>query len=191
LIVSLALVGSLTAFLIFNLPAGFNRPVLAFMGDAGSTLLGFLLAGLALLAVQPQGENLPPVVILWLLPVPILELFTSTFRRALTGLSPMTADRGHFHYRLLDAGFSVRAVFVLYICISTMSSIFGIRAWQLGMPDSWLFFAFLAFSAVWLVCIGNAKRLTALLPDSLKRGEFHALRRRRTRDSSSSASLKR
>jgi UDP-GlcNAc:undecaprenyl-phosphate/decaprenyl-phosphate GlcNAc-1-phosphate transferase len=191
LIVSLALVGSLTAFLIFNLPAGFNRPVLAFMGDAGSTLLGFLLAGLALLAVQPQGENVPPVVILWLLPVPILELFTSTFRRALTGLSPMTADRGHFHYRLLDAGFSVPAVFVLYICISTISAIFGIRAWQLGMPDSWLFFAFLAFSAVWLVCIGNAKRFTALLPDSLKRGEFHASRRRRTRDSSNSASLKR
>jgi hypothetical protein len=53
-----------------------------------------------------------------------------------------------------------------------------------------LFFAFLAFSVVWLVCIGNAKRLTARLPDALKRGEFHVLRRR-TRDASGSASLKR
>ena len=104
LVVSLGLVGSIVAFLIFNLPARFNRPFLAFMGDAGSTMLGFVLAGLALLAVQPRGAGMPPVVVLWLLPVPILELFTSTIRRAVTGLSPMQADRGHFHHRLLDAG---------------------------------------------------------------------------------------
>ena len=101
---SLALVGSIAAFLIFNLPARFNRPVLVFMGDAGSTLLGFTLAGLSLLAVQPAPTGLPPVVVLWLLPVPILELFTSTFRRAVTGLSPMKADRGHFHHKLIECG---------------------------------------------------------------------------------------
>ena len=177
LVVSLALVGSLTAFLIFNLPAAFNRPVLVFMGDAGSTLLGFLLAGLALFAVQPDNGRISPVIILWLLPVPILELFTSTFRRAVTGLSPMTADRGHFHYRLLDAGFSVRSVFILYIVTSAISALVGICAWAIDVSDTRLFFGFLGFSAVWLLCVGNAKRIAVHLPKSLKRRKFHTLRR--------------
>ena len=138
-VVSLGLVGSIAAFLIFNLPARFNRPVLAFMGDAGSTLLGFALAGLALMAIQPRGEGLPPAVVLWLLPVPILELFTSTIRRAVTGLSPMQADRGHFHHRLLEAGFSVRAIFVLYLAVSSISAVAGLWAWRAGVSDASLF----------------------------------------------------
>ena len=150
-----------------------------------------LYAVRAHVANMTTAESLPPVVILWLLPVPILELFTSTFRRALTGLSPMRADRGHFHYRLLDAGFSVRSVFILYICTSTISAIVGLRAWVLGVPESWLFYAFLAFAVVWLVCIANATRIAAHLPESLKRGSLPPLLRRRPRDSTGSASIKR
>ena len=177
LVVSLGLVGSIVAFLIFNLPARFNRPFLAFMGDAGSTMLGFVLAALALLAVQPRGAGLPPVVVLWLLPVPILELFTSTIRRAVTGLSPMKADRGHFHHRLLDAGFSVRAVFVLYLAVSVISAVIGIWLWKAGASEPVLFYVFLALSAVWLVGMRNAKRLAGYLPESLRRGRLPPLRR--------------
>ena len=171
-LVSLGIVGSVAAFLIFNLPAKFNRPVLAFMGDAGSTLLGFLLAGLALTAIQPRGEGLPPVVVLWLLPVPILELFTSTIRRAVTGLSPLEADRGHFHHRLLEGGFSVRAVFLLYLAVSSISTVSGLWLWQAGVSEPVLFYSFLALSAAWLLATHNVKRLVAYLPESLQRGQW-------------------
>jgi UDP-GlcNAc:undecaprenyl-phosphate GlcNAc-1-phosphate transferase len=171
-IVSLGLVGSILAFLVFNLPARFNRPVLAFMGDAGSTLLGFVLAALALLALQPRGQGLPPVVVLWLLPVPILELFTSTFRRLVTGLSPMQADRGHFHHRLLEAGFSVRAIFILYIGVSAISCALGLTAWRAGVTEPVLFYSFLALSMAWVVLIYSARRLARHLPESLKRGQL-------------------
>ena len=170
-VVALGLVGSIVAFLIFNLPATFNRPVLAFMGDAGSTFLGFVLAGLALMAVQPQAQGLPPVVVLWLLPVPILELFTSTFRRLVTGLPPMQADRGHFHHRLLEAGFSVRAIFLLYLAISSGCATFGLLAWRAGASDAQLFYAFLLLSAAWVTAIHWAAPLAAsYLPRSLRRG---------------------
>jgi UDP-GlcNAc:undecaprenyl-phosphate/decaprenyl-phosphate GlcNAc-1-phosphate transferase len=178
-IASLALVGSISAFLIFNLPARFNRPVLAFLGDAGSTLLGFILAGLALVAIQPTGQELPPVLVLWLLPVPVLELFASTIRRAVTGLSPMQADRGHFHHRLLDAGFSVRAIFILYTAVSVSSAIVGLWMWRLGALDSTLFYAFVALSSIWLVAIRHAKTLGDHLPMSLKRGKLPPLLRTR------------
>lgn len=180
-VVALSLVGSLTAFLIFNIPAKFNRPVLAFMGDAGSTLLGFAMAGLALAAVQPGPHRMPPVVVLWLLPVPILELFTSTFRRLATGLSPMQADRGHFHHKLLEAGFSVRSIFILYLGASALSATAGLWAWQAGASEPVLFYSFLFLSAVWVVSMQHAQRLAAYLPESLKRGQLPPLRRKHSR----------
>ena len=176
-VVALALVGAIGGFLIFNLPAKFNRPVLSFMGDAGSTYLGFALAGVSLIAVQPTRQGLAPVVILWLMPVPILELFTSTIRRLVTGLSPMQADRGHFHHRLLDAGFSVRAIFIIYTFTSSISAVCGLALWHAGVSESTLFYGFAALSAAWLAWIGNAPWLASRLPESLKRGQIPRFRR--------------
>jgi len=178
-VVALGLLGAVAGFLIFNVPANFNRPKLAFMGDAGSTLLGFALAGLALVAIQPSRGGLPPAVVLWLMPVPIVELFTSTIRRIVMGLSPMHADRGHVHHKLLDAGFSVRAIFIMYLASSISSAAIGLWAWKAGASDAVLFYTFLALAALWLVGTHNAKRLAPLLPESLKRGEWP---RRRPRD---------
>jgi UDP-GlcNAc:undecaprenyl-phosphate GlcNAc-1-phosphate transferase len=178
LIVALGLVGSVAAFLVFNLPASFNRRVLGFMGDAGSTLLGFVLAGLALLSIQPSGPGLSPVVVLWLLPVPIIELFTSTFRRTWTGLSPMQADRGHFHYKLLEAGFSVRAIFMFYLVTSSVSALVGITAWRAGVSEAIMFYAFVALSAIWVIAMRHASTLARHLPESLKRAQFAPRRRR-------------
>lgn len=182
-IVSLGLAGAICGFLIFNLPAKFNRSVLAFMGDAGSTLLGFVLAGLALVAIQPHRQGLPPVVVLWLLPIPIIELFTSTIRRAVTGLSPMQADRGHFHHQLLEAGFSVKAVFILYLFVSSASAVAGIGMWKLGLGEPFLFYLFLGMSGIWLLATHNVKKLVSYLPESLRRGKLPprlVLRRIRT-----------
>jgi len=184
-VVSLGLVGAICAFLIFNLPAKFNRPVLAFMGDAGSTLLGFVLVGLSLIAVQPSGQSLPPVVVLWLLPVPIIELFTSTIRRVVTGLSPMQADRGHFHHRLLEGGFSVKAVFILYLFVSSVSAAAGLWMWKAGAGEPFLFYLFLVMAGIWLVATHNVKKLVSYLPESLQRGKLPPsllLRRIRARD---------
>jgi UDP-GlcNAc:undecaprenyl-phosphate GlcNAc-1-phosphate transferase len=175
-ILSIGLVGSVAAFLIFNLPAKFNRPVLAFMGDAGSTFLGFVIAGLALVAVQLRDGGLPPVVVLWLLPVPIIELFSSTFRRLKSGFSPMQADRGHFHHQLLEGGFSVRAIFLLYLAVSSVAAVTGLLMWRAGFGEPTLFFSFVAFSVLWLLAIRNVRRLVAYLPKSLKRGKWPHVR---------------
>lgn len=169
--VALALVGAIAGFLLFNLPARANRPVLAFMGDAGSTLLGFSLASMSLLAIQPAGSGLPPVVVLWLMPVPIIELFTSTFRRAVTGLSPMQADRGHFHHRLLDAGFSVRAIFLLYLGTSLLCAAVGLTAWRMGATEANLLYSIVGLSAVWIAITRNATRLASRLPKSFRRAK--------------------
>lgn len=168
-VLSASLFGATVGFLMFNLPTKFNRKLRTFMGDGGSTLLGFLLACIALILVQPARANIPPVVILWILPIPIFELFATTIRRLLRGMPAMVADTGHAHHRLVDAGFSVRLVFALYVAVSTGSALFGIAAFQEGMSEPVLFGLFVGFFLVWLVFIRLAPLIGAVLPPMLRR----------------------
>jgi UDP-GlcNAc:undecaprenyl-phosphate/decaprenyl-phosphate GlcNAc-1-phosphate transferase len=129
------------------------------MGDAGSTLMGFALAGLSLVAVQPASPDLPPVLILWLLAIPTMELFSSTLRRLARGVSPLQADREHFHDRLLQAGFSGRVIFAIYAASSAVFAIAGLSFWRLGLGETALFYLFVLLAGLWWVTVLNARRL--------------------------------
>jgi UDP-GlcNAc:undecaprenyl-phosphate GlcNAc-1-phosphate transferase len=167
-----AILGAVLAFLIFNVPAGFNRGVLAFMGDAGSTLLGFLLAGLGLAAVQPDVAAIQPIVMLWLMPIPIFELFVSTFRRLFHGRSPLRADRGHFHHALLKAGVPVRTIFFMYLAVSILLAGIGLAGAAAGVGEPVLFFGFLVAGALWVAGVHNAHVVTGLLSAGSVRREL-------------------
>ena len=167
--ISLSLVGACFGFLIFNLPSRLNRGFRTFMGDAGSTLLGFALAGIALIAVQPTRMDVAPVFVLWMMPIPIFELFTSTARRIAKGMSPMEADDGHFHHLLIKDGFSVRLVFAVYLGVSAVSACLGVAALHAGMPEPLMLGAFLVFFAAWLGFAKQASTLVSLLPHRWRR----------------------
>lgn len=163
------MVGACVGFLIFNLPSRFNRGLRTFMGDAGSTLLGFMLACVALILVQPTRANIAPVFVLWMLPIPIFELFTTTARRLMRGTSPMRADEGHFHHHFVKAGFSVRLVFTMYVVISVLSVWAGVAALEAGVAEPVMFGLFLLFFVGWLVFVRFAPAIGAQLPKRLRR----------------------
>lgn len=169
LLISTSMVGALTGFLIFNVPARFNRPLRTFMGDAGSTLLGFLLAGIGLTLIQPTTVELSPSVVLWLMPIPIFELFATTYRRARSGVSPTKADANHFHHKLLRAGFSVRCIFAVYVVVSFGSAAIAVEAARAKTPDVLLFASFIAAFLGWLLFIASAPRLARYLPRKFRR----------------------
>src|SRR5436190_10869711 len=79
--------GAVLAFLIFNIPAAYNRRFRCFMGDSGSTLLGFLLACLCISASQGDGPKISPTTALWFVGIPLYELLWTTLRRLLKGKS--------------------------------------------------------------------------------------------------------
>jgi UDP-GlcNAc:undecaprenyl-phosphate GlcNAc-1-phosphate transferase len=169
-----SMLGSVTAFLLFNLPTNLNRPIRTFMGDAGSTLLGFLLAGLSLKLVQPGTLNLDPMIILWLMPIPIFELFSSTARRVARGMPPTQADNGHFHHRLVAAGLSVRATCAIYFLVSVAGCTFGVWAYSKELPEPMLFAGFcLAFGA-WLLFVRSAHLFVSVLPAWFRRTDSAA-----------------
>jgi UDP-GlcNAc:undecaprenyl-phosphate GlcNAc-1-phosphate transferase len=167
-----SMLGAVAAFLLFNLPTSINRPVRIFMGDAGSTLLGFVLAGLSLVEVQPTTIDLAPAVVLWLMPIPIFELFTSTARRIVHGLSPAQADTGHFHYLLIRAGLSVRAICALYFVFSASCCCLGVWAYRSGVREFVLFAGFCLAYAAWLLFVRMAPLLAGLLPPWFRRSDL-------------------
>ena len=156
--------GAIGAFLIFNLPLQFSRPLRTFMGDAGSTLLGFIFAALAIEVTRAGPGRVSPVVILWLIPLPIIEVLTTTVRRIAQGHSPVHADNGHAHHVLLQSGFSVRAIWLIYLFVSAACAFFGVTADARGVAHPVLFIGFLAVMAAWTGFVANARRLAVWLP---------------------------
>ncbi len=119
-ILGIALMGSCFGFLPFN----FN-PAKIFMGDTGSTFLGFMLATLSIQGVFKSYAVISFAVPLLILGLPLFDALFAMIRRILKGQNPMAADRGHLHHRLVDMGFSQKqTVFILY----AISGVLGITA---------------------------------------------------------------
>ncbi len=167
--VSIVLCGAVAAFLIFNIPAKYNRRFRCFMGDAGSTLLGFMLACLCISASQGEGRGIAPTTTLWIVAIPLYELLWTTMRRILRGASPFQPDRAHFHHKLLDAGFGVRGAFFVLICIGMLLSMVAIAIHYFEVPDNLSFAMWLLSGLGMVVLMHNAGWLLYILPKSLRR----------------------
>lgn len=119
-VIGTALMGACFGFLPYN----FN-PAKIFMGDTGSTFLGFILGALSIQGVFKSYAVISFAVPLLILGLPLFDAVFAMIRRILKGQSPMTADRGHLHHRLIDMGFSQKqTVFILY----ALSGVLGITA---------------------------------------------------------------
>ena len=117
---SAALVGSCLGFLPFN----FRRkgPALVFLGDAGSTFLGFTLAALAVKGDWAENNIIDigaPILIFWVF---IYDMTYITVARILSGKVRSFRDwiayagRDHLHHRLASLlGSKRQAVFLVFL----------------------------------------------------------------------------
>lgn len=151
------------AFLVFNFPTPFNRPVRAFMGDAGSTLLGFTVVWLGLRLAHGPESVISPVTALWIAALPIFDLFISFARRLRKGQSPFRADREHFHHILLRAGLSERQVLSVMVAIALLVGLTGILAHQAGVPDGVLLLGLILLGFGQYMVVRRAWRLARWL----------------------------
>ena len=96
--------GTSLGLLIFNW-----HPAKIFPGFSGSTILGFMIAVLAILS----GAKLATAGLALLIPA---TDFAYTFtRRLLQGNSPVWGDRGHLHHKLLEQGLTHHQISFFYI----------------------------------------------------------------------------
>ncbi|WP_201755314.1 MraY family glycosyltransferase [Paenibacillus glycinis] len=119
---AIILVGVTIAYLRYNKP-----PAQVFMGDAGATFLGFILAVIALDGAFKQATVLSILIPILALGVPIFDNIFVVIKRFLGGKPIYQADASQAHYRLLRAGLSPKqAVMFLYLisgCLSLSSII--------------------------------------------------------------------
>lgn len=110
------LAGSTMGFLPYN----FN-PAKIFMGDTGATFLGFMLGTISIQGTYKAYTAIAIAVPLLVLAVPLFDTTFAILRRIASGKSPMTADRGHLHHRLMDMGFTQRqSVAVIYVASAAL-----------------------------------------------------------------------
>jgi len=150
-----ALGGAILGFLVFNWPSKRRRGLRAFMGDAGSTTVGFALAWLSIELSQGPGRALSPAMVLWIFALPIYDLFSCMIRRVTHGRSPLSADADHFHHVLKRWGLSSRRVAQVVLVTAAALSCCGIVGFCAGLNSGQLFAAWLIVGAMYHVIFGT------------------------------------
>lgn len=106
--------GVLLGFLIWNF-----YPAKIFLGEGGSTFVGFMLGVLAIVS----GAKLATTLLV--IGIPVLDVIWVVIRRRFFEHRPVSlGDSKHLHFRLLEAGLSHRqAVFFLYFIAASFGVI--------------------------------------------------------------------
>lgn len=120
LLISLALAGSLTGFLVYNFP-----PAKMFLGDSGSMLIGLLLGCVALKCSVKQYAAVALIMPTAIWAIPIFDVAMAIVRRRLTGRSIYATDRGHLHHCLARQGHSGSR---LLLIVGSLCSLTGVGA---------------------------------------------------------------
>ncbi len=139
--------GAILGFLPFNFPGHRNRRFRAFMGDAGSTLLGFIVVWFTISICQGESRSLSPVAALWFALMPLSDFFSCVARRVARGKLPLQPGREHFHFILMRAGLSARQVLAVLVSFGGVYATVGLIGARLGLPDWTLF-------APWITLLG-------------------------------------
>jgi UDP-GlcNAc:undecaprenyl-phosphate/decaprenyl-phosphate GlcNAc-1-phosphate transferase len=136
-----ALVGALAGFLFYNFP-----PARIFMGDSGSTYLGFMVAVLPLLSRSQANYDIQLFLGVTVIVIPIFDTFAAIWRRLRAGKSVMEPDKWHIHHKLLKMGLGVRSILAMIYAstmalgaINILSAFMGRLAFFIIAMSAWVF----------------------------------------------------
>jgi UDP-GlcNAc:undecaprenyl-phosphate GlcNAc-1-phosphate transferase len=158
-------------YLLFNLPLGFNRPVRAFMGDAGSMSLGLIIATLGVYFSQGPMARISPVVGLWLVAVPVFDLFSTIFRRLAEGKSPFAPDHEHLHHVLVEHGLSRRATLGYVLSLASLFAAIGIAGDIAVVPDGVMLILWLAGGVLYYQMMRHPRIVVDLVRAAVPEGQ--------------------
>jgi len=147
LIIAFAVAG----FLFWNLRI-FRSSAKMFMGDAGSTMLGLLLAYLLIECSQIE-QGIKPVTALWLTAIPLIDAVAVLIVRPLRGKSPFAADRIHYHHQLLDRGVSNNHTLLIALGMQVVFVIIGVLALNMNIAEHLQLRAFLSVFGLYFLSL--------------------------------------
>nr|WP_275441938.1 UDP-N-acetylglucosamine--undecaprenyl-phosphate N-acetylglucosaminephosphotransferase [Pseudoalteromonas sp. CnMc7-15] len=160
----LVIVAATIPYIIMNLGIPLGQRFKIFMGDAGSTVIGFTVVWLLLEGSQePAMPAFSPVIALWLAAVPIIDAVATIARRVKKGSSPFKPDREHLHHILMRLGFSARQALVI-ICLSALFfATLGVLAHVFQWPQYLMFWSFVLIALAYYYVMSKIWRITVKL----------------------------
>jgi UDP-GlcNAc:undecaprenyl-phosphate/decaprenyl-phosphate GlcNAc-1-phosphate transferase len=124
IVICLGLVGGVCGFLPFN-----RHPAKIFMGDAGSMLLGFVVAALMILFAEKVPRWWLASIIVFGLP--ILDTAVAVVRRLLNHRPLFVSDRGHIYDQMIDRGIPLERTVAICYGLAGLYALLGVAASQI------------------------------------------------------------
>lgn len=157
------MIAAIVPYILLNLGV-FGRRYKVFMGDAGSTLIGFTIIWILLEATQGPSHPITPVTALWLIAIPLMDMVAIMYRRLSKGMSPFSADRQHIHHLIMRAGFTSRQAFVLITAAAALLAMVGVLGEYLSFVPEWMMLVlFLLAFMLYGYCIKRAWRVARMI----------------------------
>jgi len=140
-------------FLLLNIGAFPKYKI--FLGDAGSTSFGFIIAFLLIFFTIPEQRYFDPVLCIWIVTLPMFDLLNVILMRIFNNNKIYHPDRNHVHHILLKKGFTNMQVLFLLISLSiTLNAIGHLIHYNFGSDT-----ALVAFVLIYLLYSMSLKRL--------------------------------
>jgi len=172
-VLCLILTGSILGFLRYN-----THPAEIFMGDTGSLFLGYCLGTLSIAGYFKSLTAMTLITPVLVLLVPIADTLWAIIRRIREGRSPFSADKLHFHHRLLSRGMNQSQTVSFIYAITALLAVSAV-----ALANSLSFKFFLVPILLLSLCLFFAQvfgildlaRLTTRISNDLERRfPFHA-----------------
>lgn len=133
---TVALAGACLGYLPYNW-----NPAKIFLGDAGSTFIGFSLAGLAIMGTWAHSNPLLAMSTpLLILSIPIFDMIYTTISRVRNGLVHNVKEwleytgKDHFHHRLMNLGLNVPQTVGFILMVNLSLGLASVTVRQMATP---------------------------------------------------------
>ncbi|MGK9174472.1 UDP-N-acetylglucosamine--undecaprenyl-phosphate N-acetylglucosaminephosphotransferase [Yokenella regensburgei] len=158
-----AMIAAILPYIMLNLGV-LGRRYKVFMGDAGSTFIGFTLIWILLETTQGKTHPISPVTALWIIAIPLMDMVAIMYRRLRKGMSPFSADRQHIHHLIMRAGFTSRQAFVLITFAAALLATVGVVTEYTHFIPEWVMLAlFLLSFFLYGYCIKRAWKVARFI----------------------------
>lgn len=162
------LAGAVIGFLMFNLRTPWRGRAAVFLGNPGSEFLGLVMAWASFRLTQDESHPVSPVLAPFLIAPPVIDCLALLIRRGLARRSPFSADRGHAHHILLDAGLSPTGVVAAVCALALLLGAIAAAARLMKVPDPLFLVAYLFMLAIWLFATRKPEALSAKIRSALR-----------------------
>jgi len=161
IVLSLALTGAALGFLLYN-----SIPATIFLGDAGSTFLGYLAAVLMILFADKPGMAKWFLAGLMIMGLPIFDTGLALVRRLRNKRPIFGGDRSHFYDQLVDRGLSVRMTVIVCYVLTILAVAIGVGTLVLRTRYMAIIYAIILVAAAVFAAVGGFIKVDSSSADS-------------------------